>query len=73
MAGLKMLRPMVEIVWIEALFAVLAASSAIKVYNVLSGRDLLRDTCDKLRLASRSLPAWKAHWKSNPQIGRAHV
>lgn len=47
-----------------ALIAV-AVLAAIVTYNRLSGRNLIQDCWDKLRLTTRSVDVWDAHWAAN--------
>lgn len=46
--------------------AVIALLLATVIYDRLSGRRLVRDSFDKLRLAGRSVSAWDAYWAANP-------
>lgn len=44
------------------ILVLIAAVGASALYTRLSGRKLVRDCWDKLRLAARPLDAWDAHW-----------
>jgi len=46
-------------------FSVIFAAAGIYVYNHLSGRNLLKDRLDALRLAARSLSTWDTFWAQN--------
>jgi hypothetical protein len=48
-----------------AVLVALAAGAGITLYNILSGRNFLLDTWDKLRLASKSLSGWDAYCAGN--------
>ncbi len=56
---------------IESLAAIvliaLSCAAVIKAYNVLSGRNLVLDAIDKLKLGTRGINAWDSYWQKNPQ------
>jgi len=41
------------------------AYAAVKTYDVLSGRDLVRDLIDKIRLGGRRVEDWHRYWEEN--------
>jgi hypothetical protein len=54
---------MTSMLVVVALFVL--AYAAVKTYDVLSGRDLLRDLVDKRRLGGKSVEDWHRFWEKN--------